>query len=170
MDHRDLGLRVEGRHRLGPRATANAGVSRPERRYEERTDFDGAVTDASPGVGYVMTPTMRTDGEIGWGGEQTEVERWRHTRRWVQAGITTALLWGFTVGGSVMLRWADFQGNCGFPSLRTARPAAMWPAACACSRLTARSPCRGSARKFPWCTRTAAVLPSSATTTACSVS
>ena len=111
VDHRDLGLRVEGRHRLGPRATANASVSRRERRYEERTDFDGPVTDASLGVGYVVTPTMRTDAEIGWGKEQTELQRWSHTRRWVRAGVTVALPWGFTVGGSGSLRWTDFQGN-----------------------------------------------------------
>ena len=35
--HRDIGLRVEGRHRLNRRTTVNARLSRHERRYDERT-------------------------------------------------------------------------------------------------------------------------------------
>ena len=39
--HHDIGLRVEGMHRLNPRTTLNARVSRHERRYDKETHRDG---------------------------------------------------------------------------------------------------------------------------------
>ena len=110
-DFRDIGLRVEGRRRLTRRATANASVSRHERRYEERTHLDGPVTDLSLGVGYVMTPTLRVDAAFGWGRERTEIENLRHSRRWLQVGMTAVLPWGFTAGGSGTLRWTEYEGD-----------------------------------------------------------
>ena len=41
----------------------------------------------------------------------SETERFRHTRRWLRAGVTVALPRGFTVGGSGQLGWTDYQGN-----------------------------------------------------------
>ena len=49
------------------------------------------------------------------------MERERHTRRWVQVGATAALPWGFTVGGSGTLRWADYEGDW-FPFTATGEP------------------------------------------------
>ena len=110
-DFRDLGIRVEARHRLGRRTTLNARASRYERRYEERKFLDGPITDISLGAGWVATPTLRIEGSLGWGRERPETERWRQTRRWLQLGATTALPWGFTVGGSGTLRWTDYEGE-----------------------------------------------------------
>ena len=42
-EFRDLGIRVEGRHRLNRRMTASLNASRHERRYDERTHLDGAA-------------------------------------------------------------------------------------------------------------------------------
>ena len=109
--HRDIGLRVEGRHRVNRRTTVNARVSRHERRYDERTHLDGSTTDVSVGAGWVASPTVRIDASAGWGRERTEAEQWRHSSRWVQLGATALLPWGFTVGGSGRLRWADYQGD-----------------------------------------------------------
>ena len=110
-DYRDLGLRVEARRRLTARMTANAQVSRLERRYEERDHLDGPLTSVSIGAGHVLSPTLRADMGLGWGLERPETQRYRNESRWMQLGVTAALPWGFTVGASGTLRWADYEGN-----------------------------------------------------------
>ena len=109
--HHDIGLRVEGRHRLNRRTTVNARASRHERRYDKDTHRDGPVTDVSVGAGWVASPTVRIDAGLGWGRERSELERFRNTRRWVRLGATAALPWGFTLGGSGMLRWTAYEGD-----------------------------------------------------------
>ena len=109
--HHDVGLRVEGRHRLTPRTTVNARASRHERRYDKRTHLDGPITNVTLGVGWVAAQTLRIDAAMGWARERTEVKTWRNSRRWVRAGVTAALPWGFTVGGSGTLTWVDYEGN-----------------------------------------------------------
>ena len=110
-DYRDVGLRVEARRRLTPRMTANARVSRAERRYAERDGLDGPVTDVSLGADHVLSPTMRANLTTGWGKEKPETKRQRNTSHWLRAGMTFALPWGFTVGGSGTLRWSAYEGN-----------------------------------------------------------
>ena len=110
-EFRDLGIRVEGRHRLNRRMTASLNASRHERRYDERTHLDGPLTDISAGVGWVATPTVRIDAAAGWGSQRTERERERHSRRWVRLGVTAHLPWGFTVGGAGTLRWTDYPAD-----------------------------------------------------------
>ena len=109
--YRDLGIRVEGRRRLNRRTTANLNASRYERRYNASTHLDGPLTDISAGVGWVATPTVRIDTAAGWGSQRTERERERHTRRWVQLGVTALLPRGFTVGGAGTLRWTDYPAD-----------------------------------------------------------
>ena len=109
--HYDLGLRMEGRHRLDRRTTLDARLSRHERRYDTRTHLDGPVTDISVGAGWVATPTARIDATFGWGREKPETERYRHDRRWVQLRTSIALPEGFTVGGSGTLRWTNYEGD-----------------------------------------------------------
>ena len=108
--HHDIGLRVEGMHRINPRTTLNARVSRHERRYDKDTHRDGPATNVSLGVGWVASPTVRIDASVGWGRLRPETERERHSRRSVQVGATAALPWGFTVGSGA-LRWTDYEGN-----------------------------------------------------------
>ena len=110
-EFRDLGIRVEVRHRLNRRMTASLDASRHERRYDERRHLDGPLTDVSAGVGWVATPTVRIDAAAGWGSQRTERERYRHTRRWVRLGVTAHLPWGFTVGGAGTLRWTDYPAD-----------------------------------------------------------
>ena len=113
-DNYDLGPQVEVRHRLTRRMVGNARISSASRRYDERTHLDGPVADVSLGGTYVFAPTLRGNAAVGWGREKPEAERWRHERRWVQAGISAALPWGFTVGASGTLRWTDYEGNWSF--------------------------------------------------------
>ena len=107
----DLGIRIEGQHRINRRTTASLTASRYERRYDVSTHLDGPLTDISAGVGWVATPTMRIDAAAGWGSQRTERERYRHTRHWVQLGTTVLLPWGFTVGGVGTLNWTGYKGN-----------------------------------------------------------
>ena len=111
--HHDVGLRVEGRHRLTRRTTLDARLSRHERRYHTEEDRDGPITDVSLGTGWGASPTVRVDAQIGWGREGPELERWRNTSRRVRVGATAALPWGFTVSGSGTLRWADYDDDWG---------------------------------------------------------
>ena len=110
-DWRDLGVRIEGRHRLNRRTTAFLNTARHERRYEGRAHLDGPVTDVSGGIGWVASPTMRFNAALGWGGVRTELETQRHTYRSARLGATFLLPWGFTVGGIGTLRWTDYEGN-----------------------------------------------------------
>ena len=109
--HGDIGLRVEGRHRLTRRTTLNARASRHERRYDKNTLLDGPVTDVSVGAGWLATPTVRIDASIGWGRERPETESRRQSNRRMQVGAVAALPWGFTVGGSGALRWTGYEGD-----------------------------------------------------------
>ena len=110
-DHRDLGIRTEFRQRLTRRMVATLRGSWHDREYDERTWLDGPVTDLSLSASHAFGSTLRGNLAMGWGKERTEAERYRHDRRWAQAGLTAALPWGFTVGGSVTLRWTDYEGN-----------------------------------------------------------
>ena len=110
-DWRDLGLRVEGRHRLNRQTTAFLNASRHERRYDANTHLDGPIADLSAGLGWVAAPTMRIDTALGWGQQRTERERHRNSYRWGRLGATFLLPWGFTLGGAGTLRWTDYEGN-----------------------------------------------------------
>ena len=120
-DHYALGLRLEARHRLTRRMAVNAQLTRHERKYDERSHLDGPATNVSLRGTYVLGPTVRTNAAIGWGRDRPETERFRHDRRSVQAGITAALPWGFTVGANGTLRWADYEGNW-YPFVTTGEP------------------------------------------------
>ncbi len=110
-DWRDLGVRLEGRHRLNRRTTAHLNASRHERRYEGRDHLAGPLTDISAGIAWIATPTMRIDTAFGWGRQRTERERERNSSRWGRLGVTVALPWGFTVGGAGTLRWTGYEGE-----------------------------------------------------------
>ncbi len=109
--HYDVGVRVEGRHRLTPRTTLTARLSRAERRYDDEENRDGPILDVSLGTFWVASPTLRLDASLGWGRERPELERFRNSSRRVHVGATAALPWGFTVGGSGALRWTDWEGS-----------------------------------------------------------
>ena len=110
-EYRDLGVRAEGRHRLGARTVASLGVSRHERRYEEADHLDGPLTDVSLGLGWVATPTVRIDTAGGWSLQRTELKRQRNSSHWLRLGASVQLPHGFTVGGAGTLRWTAYRGD-----------------------------------------------------------
>ena len=110
-EYRDFGFRAEAWSRFGRRVKANISVAHHARRYRARTHLDGPVTDSSLGVSYLASPTVRLQTAAGWRRQRTQRLTFRHTRRWVRIGMAVALPLGFTVGGSGLLLWADYEGN-----------------------------------------------------------
>ena len=110
-DFRDLGLRFEGRRRFGPRFTATLDASWHDRRYPGRDGFDGPLVDAAAGFGWAALPTVRVNAAAGWALQRTKEENQRNASRWLRAGATALLPWGFTLGGSGTFRWTGYEGN-----------------------------------------------------------
>ena len=110
-DFRDLGLRVEGRHRLTPRLSATLDAAWHDRRYPGRSDFDGPLIDLAAGIGWAALPTVRLDAAAGWGWQRPKRENQRSASRWLRAGATAQLPWGFSVGGAGTVRWTDYEGS-----------------------------------------------------------
>ena len=110
-DYLDLGFRLSAGHRLDRRTTTSLNASWHDRRNTGRPSLDGPVVDASAGLGWVATPTIRLNAAAGWGLQRTKRERERNSSRWVRAGVTGLLPWGFTVGGSGTVRWTGYEGN-----------------------------------------------------------
>ena len=110
-DFRDLGLRFEGRHRLTPRLSTTFNASWHDRRYPGRPWSNGPLVDLTAGLGWAALPTVRLDAAGGWASQRTDRERLRNSSRWVRAGVTAQLPWGFTVGGSGTVRWTGYEGN-----------------------------------------------------------
>ena len=69
------------------------------------------VVDAAAGIGWAATPTIRLDAAAGWGLQRTKLQNRRNSSRWIRAGVTGLLPWGFTVGGSGTVRWTGYKGR-----------------------------------------------------------
>ena len=110
-DFRDLGVRFEGRHRLTPRLSSTLDAAWHDRRYPGRAGFNGPLVDLAAGIGWAALPTLRLDTAVGWSMQRTKQENQRNSSRWVRAGATAQLPWGFTLGGSGTVRWTGYEGN-----------------------------------------------------------
>ena len=102
---RDLGVRVEGRHRLDRRTTAFLDASRHERRHAEDSHLDGPLTDLSAGdrLGGDADDAGERGARLGPAADRAS-KRQRNSSRWGRVGASVLLPWGFTVGGSGTLR------------------------------------------------------------------
>ena len=105
-----VGSRLELSRRLSRQATARVRASWQERDYRLSDHLDGPLTAFSLGGSWVVSPTVQLDGALGYSQERTEAEQWRNASRWVRAGVSVALPYGFTVGGSGEYRWTDYEG------------------------------------------------------------
>ena len=105
-----LGARVELRRRLSRQVTAQIHASWQERDYRTSDHLDGPLTAFSLGGSWLVSPTVQIDAGIGYSQERTEAETWRNATRWARAGVSVALPYGFTVGGSGEYRWTDYEG------------------------------------------------------------
>ena len=108
-----LGGRVELKHRLSGNIRSRGQVSWQKRDFESSEWNDGPLLGLTGGVTWLPTSSMRVDGAGGYSRERTESAAWRNATRWVQAGASVALPYGFTIGGSVEQRWTRYEGRWG---------------------------------------------------------
>ena len=108
-DYDELGIRTEATRRLTTRVSANGQASWHDRRYRTSRSLDGPILNLNLGASWVVTPTLRMNGSLGYGRDRPGWERNRNTSRRVRVGAQMALPGGFSVGGSGQLRWADYD-------------------------------------------------------------
>lgn len=111
----EYGIRLEGSRRFGRRTTGRMRTYFGERRHDRSTSLDGPVMDVSVGMSHVLTPALRADLNIGWSKERPDREVNRNASRRASAGVRAALPRGFTLGGSVSMRWTDYDTAGPFP-------------------------------------------------------
>ncbi len=105
----DLGGRLTVRHRFTRGLTVNGNASWRDRRYRTRNFLDGPVRNFSLNGGWVLTPTIRLEGGVGYGRDRPGRLIYRNKSLWFQAGVSVALPKGFTVGGGGGVRWTDYE-------------------------------------------------------------
>ncbi|MCY4488671.1 MAG: surface lipoprotein assembly modifier [Deltaproteobacteria bacterium] len=110
-DYFDLGARLTVKHRFTRRLTLNGRSSWHDRRYRTRKTLDGPVRNFSLNAGWVVTPTVRFDATGGYGRDRPLNPKFRNRSTWLQAGVSVALPWGFTVGAGGGHRWTDYEGD-----------------------------------------------------------
>ena len=108
---RTAGSRLEVRRRLNRRLTGEVHASRLDRDYRTSDHLDGPLTAFSLGGSWVVSPTVQLDAGLGYSRERTEAESWRNSTRRVRAGVSVALPYGFTVGGSGEYRRTHYEGR-----------------------------------------------------------
>ncbi len=105
----DLGARATVKHRFTRRLTVNGRASWHERRYRARKLLDGPVRGFALGASWVLMPTMRLNGTVGYGRDRPVSRRYRNKSIWFETGVSVALPKGFTVGGGGGVRWTDYE-------------------------------------------------------------
>ncbi len=113
----DLGARLIANHRFTQRFTVTGRASWHDRRYRVQKLLDGPVRDFSLGANWVLTPTIRLNGTVGYGRGRPLTLRYRNKSLWLETGVSVALPKGFTVGGSGGVRWTDYEAPW-FPNTR----------------------------------------------------
>ena len=110
-DSRDLGIRLQGGHRVSPQVTVSAQASWHGRRYrtQERSFLDGPVWDASLRGTWVVTPTVRAELSGGYARERPRSNRQVNRSRWLGTGVSVILPLGFTVGLGGEYRWTNYE-------------------------------------------------------------
>ena len=106
-----LGPRLEVKHRFTRRLTAQGHATWQERTYRASDHLNGPRVSLSAGGAFVVTPTVRLDGALGYGCERPRALVWRNATRWARAGVSVALPLGFTVGGGGEIRLTGYRGR-----------------------------------------------------------
>ena len=107
----DFGVLVEAKHRFMPRLRANGQASWHQRYHHVSKLRDGPLTAFSLGVTYIFLPTVQLRTLAGYSRQKTKSLPSRNAVFWTQLGTTVALPAGFTLGGSIEMRWTDFKGR-----------------------------------------------------------
>ena len=110
IEHDAVGARIEARHRLTPRVTANARASWHQRDYRDSADLDGPLVDVSLGGTWTISPILQANSSIGYARERPGRPNRRSESRTLRTGLTVTLPWGFNLGSNLQLRWTDYEG------------------------------------------------------------
>lgn len=111
------GLRIEVDRRLTDRLTMRVNATWERRNFVDSSYLDASITSLAVHAAWVVMPTVRLDGWVGYRAERTASEPWRNTTRWGSLRTTVALPWGFTVGGGAAMHLTRYQGRW-FPFVR----------------------------------------------------
>lgn len=109
--HFDFGVRSEIKHRLTRRILLSGQASWHDREYRKLDYLDGSTLDLSVKGTWVVLPTVRLEGAVGYADDHTENETWRNDTRWGRIGASVILPRGYTVGGSTEFRRTRYEGN-----------------------------------------------------------
>ena len=107
----EFGARLEAEHRLTRRIRMSARASWHERKYRRDTLLDGPLLSLALSGSWLVTPTVQARAAIGYGREDPESPVWRNTTRWGRLGVSLALPFGLTLGGSGELRSTKYEGR-----------------------------------------------------------
>ena len=107
----DLGVRSEIKHRLTRRILLSGQASWYEREYRKLDYLDGSTLDLTVKGSWVLSPTVRLEGAVGYADDHTKSKTWRHDTRWGRIGASVILPRGYTVGGSTEFRRTKYEGN-----------------------------------------------------------
>ena len=71
-----------------------------QRRYKGNNSLNGPVSGFSLGGTCFPLPVLRAQMTVGYNLERPEAVLWRNDTKWARLGLSVALPYGFTVGGS----------------------------------------------------------------------
>ena len=111
IHNHEFGARLEAEHRLTRRIRASARASWHERKYRRDTLLDGPLLSLSLSGSWLAAPTLQARAAIGYRREDPESLVWRNTTRWGRLGVSLALPFGLTLGGSGELRSTKYEGR-----------------------------------------------------------
>ena len=109
----NLGARFEVKHRLSRSVRTRGQVSWQHRDFESSERSDGPLLGLTGSATWFPSSSLRVDAAGGYSRERTTSIIWRNATRWVQAGLSAALPYGFTAGGSAEQRWTRYEGRWG---------------------------------------------------------
>ena len=110
---REVGIRSEVQRRIGRRLSVTGRGSWHRRTFARSKFLDGHHIALSLGVTRLVTSTLQAGVTIGYGRERPESTTWRNATRSLQAKMSVALPWGFTLGASSEFRWVRYKGPWG---------------------------------------------------------
>jgi len=110
-DSNDVGTRLEVRKRWGRRLSADGSLAVQHRRPRDDPGRRGALQSLRLGTAWLMSPTIRLDGQVGFSRDRPKAERLRNVQRYAGAGASFTLPQGWTLGGNYRRIWTRYRDN-----------------------------------------------------------
>ncbi len=111
----DFGTRLEVEHRVYAGFRLSGRAAWQDRKNQQQKFLEGQVMVFSLGARYVLFPTVRINGMLGFQQQSALAHWWNSQGYWGRVGTDVALPWGFTVGLSAEFRWTEFEAGWPLP-------------------------------------------------------